>query len=183
MSTWRFKHESDLPRRSPLQNILNKGPKPNHLYEKVVNHRKNNVEQISNRIVMNHGMIVMEDLSVKGLRSISKDRRMIKGYDDVSVGILRKRICDKAESAGRTIILVDPKGTSQICSNYQEMVDKDLHQRTYLPALWIQRGQRCQRSEEHALSCIIHPTTRSTGRTGHPLRYLIGRMAVREHIP
>ena len=99
MSTWRFKHESDLPRRSPLRNISNKGPKPNHLYEKVVNHRKNNVEQISNRIVMNHGMIVMEDLSVKGLRSISKDRRMTQNYNDASVGILRKRICNKAESA------------------------------------------------------------------------------------
>ena len=92
---------------------------------------------------------------------------------------LNFRICDKAESAGRTIILVDPKGTSQICSNCQEMVDKDLHQRTYLPALWIQRGQGCQRSEEHALPCIIHPTTRSTGWTGHPFRHLIGRMAVR----
>ena len=96
---------------------------------------------------------------------------------------LNFRICDKAESTGRTIILVDPKGTSQICSNCQEMVDKDLHQRTYLPALWMYRIHGCQRSEEHIPSCIIYPTTRSTGRTGHPLRYLIGRMAVREHIP
>ncbi|MBO5669131.1 MAG: transposase, partial [Candidatus Methanomethylophilaceae archaeon] len=45
---------------------------------------------------------------------------------------LRKRICDKAESAGRTIVLVDPKGTSQICSNCQEIVEKDLSVRVHV---------------------------------------------------
>ena len=60
--------------------------------------------------------------------------------------------------------------------------ERSLRQKTCLPALRIQR-EECQRSEEHTFPCIIYSTTRSTGRTGHPLRYLIGRMAVREHIP
>ena len=49
---------------------------------------------------------------------------MTKGYNDASLGMLRRRICDKAESAGRTIILVDPKDTSQICSRCGELVKR-----------------------------------------------------------
>ena len=57
---------------------------------------------------------------------------MTKGYNDASLGILRRRICDKAESAGRTIILVDPKDTSQICSQCGSYVRKDLSVRTHV---------------------------------------------------
>ena len=80
----------------------------------------------------NHDTIVMKDLSVKDLRSISRNRRMTKGYNDASVGYLRKRIFDKAESAGRMIVLVDPRGTSQICSNCKETVKKDLSVRVHI---------------------------------------------------
>ena len=104
----------------------------NHAYNRIVNHRKDNVEQISNHIVKNHDVIVMEDLSVGQLRSISRNRKMTKGYNDASLGILRRRICDKAESAGRTIILVDPKDTSQICSQCGSYVKKDLSVRTHV---------------------------------------------------
>ena len=106
--------------------------KLNHAYNKIVNHRKDNVEQISNYIVKNHDVIVMEDLSVRKLRSISKSRKMTKRYNDASLGLLRRRICDKAESAGRTIILVDPKDTSQICSQCGSYVKKDLSVRTHV---------------------------------------------------
>ena len=106
--------------------------KLNHAYDRIVNHRKDNVEQISNHIVKNHDTIVMEDLSVGQLRSISRNRKMTKGYNDASLGILRRRICDKAESAGRTIILVDPKDTSQICSQCGSYVKKDLSVRTHI---------------------------------------------------
>ena len=111
---------------------LKQRTKLNHSYEKVSNHRRNNIEQISNHIVKNHDMIAMEDLSVEQLRSISMDRRMTKGYNDASIGELRRRICDKAESAGRTIVLVDPRDTSQICSNCQEVVEKDLSVRVHV---------------------------------------------------
>ena len=104
----------------------------NHIYEKITNHRKNNIEQISSYIVRNHNPIVMENLSVKALRFVSKNRKMTKGYNDASLGILRRRIEDKASSAGREIILVDPKGTSQICSECHETVKKDLSIRTHV---------------------------------------------------
>ena len=103
----------------------------NHLYEKIHNHRKNNTENISAYIVKNHDVIGMEDLSVRALRRISKDRFMTNGYNDASLGTLVRRIKDKASSAGRTVILVNPKDTSQLCSQCGSIVKKRLGDRVH----------------------------------------------------
>ena len=103
----------------------------NHLYEKIQNHRKNNTETISAYIVKNHDVIGMEDLSVRALRRISKNRKMTNGYNDASLGTLVRRIKDKASSAGREVILVDPKDTSQLCSQCGSIVKKDLSVRVH----------------------------------------------------
>ena len=42
----------------------------NHIYNKITNHRRNTTEHISTYLVRNYSHIVMEKLSVKGLRSI-----------------------------------------------------------------------------------------------------------------
>ena len=104
----------------------------NHLYQKIRNHRKNDIEGISSYITRTYSHIVMEDLSVKDLRSISKSKRMTNGYDDASLGSLRRRIEDKASSAGREIVLVDSKNTSQMCSVCEEIVRKDLRTREHI---------------------------------------------------
>ena len=106
--------------------------KINHLYGKINNHRKNNVEQISSEIAKNFSVIVMEDLSVRALRKISLSRAMTNGYNDASLGLLRKRITDKASSAGHDVILVDPRDTSQLCSSCGMKVPKDLSVRTHV---------------------------------------------------
>ena len=105
--------------------------KLNHTYEKIENHRKNNIENISAYIVKNHDFIGMENLSVRALRKKSENRSMTNGYNDASLGALIKRIKDKASSAGREIILVPPKDTSQLCSKCGSMVKKDLSVRTH----------------------------------------------------
>ena len=127
------KYQRELSRTSPGTITYRKiQTKINHLYEKIVNHRKNNIENISSYIVKNHSHIVMEDLSIKELRSRSKNRYMTNGYNDVSLGTLRRRIEDKASSAGREIILVNPRETSQMCSVCEEMVEKDLSIREHI---------------------------------------------------
>ena len=105
--------------------------KLNHTYEKIENHRKNNIENISAYIVKNHDFIGMENLSVKALRNKSENRFMTNGYNDASLGALIRRIKDKASSAGREIILVPPKDTSQLCSKCGSMVKKDLSVRVH----------------------------------------------------
>ena len=57
---------------------------------------------------------------------------MTNGYSDASLGLLRRRIEDKASSAGREIILVDPKGTSQICSVCEDIIEKNLSVRQHI---------------------------------------------------
>ena len=127
------KHQRKLSRTSPGTKSYGRiQTRINHLYEKIANHRKNNTEQISSYIIKNHSHIVMEDLSVKELRSRSRNRFMTNGYNDASLGIVRKRIEDKASSAGREIILVDPKRTSQMCSRCDNIVEKDLSVREHI---------------------------------------------------
>jgi putative transposase len=106
--------------------------KINHLYGKINNHRKNNIELISSEIAKNFSVIVMEDLSVRALRKISRSRAMTNGYNDASLGLLRRRITDKASSAGHDVILVDPRDTSQLCSSCGMKVPKDLSVRTHV---------------------------------------------------
>ena len=53
-------------------------------------------------------------------------------YDDASLGMLRRRLIDKAIEAGRKIILVDPKWTSQVCCRCGACVRKGLEVRTHV---------------------------------------------------
>ncbi len=102
-----------------------------HLWDKINNHKKNNVENISAYIVENHDFIGMEDLSVRQLREISRDRFMTREYNDASLGALIKRIKDKASSANREIVLVPQEYTSQQCSRCGCIVKKDLKTRVH----------------------------------------------------
>ena len=121
-----------LSRLSPCTKAYGKmQTRVNHLYGKIHNHRRNIVETVSAMLVNNYQAIAMEDLSVMQIRSISKSRKMTNGYNDASLGILRRRILDKASSAGRGIVLVDPKGTSQSCSVCGKTVKKDLSVRVH----------------------------------------------------
>ena len=104
----------------------------NHRYRRIVNKRKDYVEKTSLEIVKNHTTIVMEDLSIKGLRSISRSPKMTISYNDGSLGMLRKRISDKAMEAGRELILVDSKNTSQMCSGCRNIVHKELSNRVHV---------------------------------------------------
>ena len=74
----------------------------------------------------------MEDLSIIDLRKRSKNRYMTNGYNDASLGTLRRRIEDKASSAGREIILVNPNKTSQMCSVCENIAEKDLSVRQHI---------------------------------------------------
>ena len=104
----------------------------NHKYRRIVDKRKDYVEKTSLEIVKNHTTIVMEDLSIKGLRSISKSSKMTISYNDGSLGMLRKRISDKAMEAGRELILINPKNTTQMCSKCGNMVHKELSDRVHV---------------------------------------------------
>lgn len=103
-----------------------------HMYSGMADRRREFVEKTSLEIVRSHTFIAMEDLSVKGLRSVSKGRSMNISYSDSSMGRLRERILCKAMEAGRDIVLVDPRNTSQMCSRCGGMVNKGLEDRMHV---------------------------------------------------
>jgi putative transposase len=62
-------------------------------------------------LVKNFGTIAIEDLNVRGLAS----GMLSKSVQDVGWASFFSKIAYKAESAGRTLIKVNPSGTSQTC--------------------------------------------------------------------
>ena len=96
-----------------------------------MNRRKNLIDRIAHDAVHLYDGIAMEDLSVKQLRFGSLSRRMTNQYNDASTGRICTRIADVAASARRRIVLVDPRGTSRICSGCGRVVRKDLGTRMH----------------------------------------------------
>lgn len=75
------------------------------------NQRSNFHHQIARTLVNTYGVISVEDLNVKGLA-----RGMLaKSVSDAGWSAFIAKLAYKAENAGRVLIKVDPRGTSQTC--------------------------------------------------------------------
>ena len=81
------------------------------MHRKVFNQRNDFQHQLSRKMVNNYGIIVVEDLNVKGLsRGL-----FAKAVHDAGWAAFFRKLSYKAESAGRRFLSVDPRGTSQRC--------------------------------------------------------------------
>jgi len=131
-----------------------------HHHGNMVNKRKEDIERISKEIVDNNDIIVMEKLNVKKLWGKSLSKSMTRGFVNSSLGLLRNRIQSKAECAGKRIIEVNPKGTSQMCSQCGAEVKKKLNIRMHSCPFC---GLAVDRDINAAIN-ILH-----RGWTGHPV--------------
>lgn len=75
-----------------------------------------------------YGLIAFENLNVQGM---VKNHHLAKSIVDASWTQLVQHTTYKAEEAGRRVVLVDPKNTSQLCSNCEEIVPKRLSERIH----------------------------------------------------
>jgi putative transposase len=80
--------------------------------------------KLSHRVVSGFGLIAVEDLNVRGLART----RLAKSIHDAGWASFTEKLAYKAESAGRALVKVDPRGTSQTCP-CGARVPKKLHQR------------------------------------------------------
>ena len=80
-------------------------------HEKIRNQRKDFHHKISRTVVNLHGFIAVEDLNVKGLAG----GMLAKSVNDAGWSAFIAMLTDKAEEAGRELMKVDPRGTSQRC--------------------------------------------------------------------
>ena len=81
------------------------------IHRKVFNQRNDFQHKLSCEITNNYGLIVIEDLKVKGL-----SRGMLSGaVHDAGWAAFFAKLSYKAENAGRLLLAVDARGTSQRC--------------------------------------------------------------------
>ena len=91
----------------------------------VANQRSDFHHKTARSIVNRFGMVAVEELNVKGLAG----SMLARSVHDAGWGQFLQRLDDKAESAGRQIVRVNPNGTTQRCSGCQSVVPKTLSQR------------------------------------------------------
>jgi putative transposase len=102
--------------------------KLSNIGNRVTNLRDEFCHQVSRKLVDSADLVVFEDLQIQNML---KNHHLAKHISDVSWGKLIRFTASKAERAGKTVELVDPRNTSQRCSDCGEIVLKELSERTH----------------------------------------------------
>ena len=98
------------------------------LHERIANRRKDFAHKLSRRLVAAFGTIVFEDLSIARM---IKHRGLAKSIADAAWNQLVRYTQYKAEGAGAACLQIDPRGTSQRCSDCMTVVAKGLSVRVH----------------------------------------------------
>ncbi len=98
------------------------------VHERIANKRYDFVHQLSRVLVNKYRLIAFEDLNIKGM---VKNHCLAKSISDASWNMLFTVTKYKAESAGTTVIMVNPANTTKMCSRCGTLVDTELNDRTY----------------------------------------------------
>ncbi len=100
-------------------------------YAHITNQRNDFLHKLSRGYVDSYATICVEDLDIEYLKESGKSRGLRRGIHDVSWGRFYSYLSYKAESAGTNFIRVDPRNTTQMCSNCGSIVKKDLSVRVH----------------------------------------------------
>jgi len=98
------------------------------IYRKVRNARKDCLHKASRILADTYDRIVFEDLQIKNM---VKNHHLARSIHDASWGMLINFTTYKAEEAGGTVELVNPRNTSKQCSVCGNIQSMPLSQRTY----------------------------------------------------
>ena len=107
-------------RRLKIKNRLRR------LHTRIRGHREAQLHNISRNMTRHYDGIAVENLNLKGLIEITYSKNMRKTWTEHAPGKLFDMIEWKAKRDGRQFKRVNPKNTSQECSNCREIVKKDL---------------------------------------------------------
>jgi len=98
------------------------------ILEKITNRRKNYILKTVNDLTQKYGTIIFENLNIKKMLANPYLKKHIR---DASWGFLITSTINKAEEAGCIVVLVDPRNTSQMCSQCGQLVKKELSVRVH----------------------------------------------------
>ena len=102
--------------------------------------RLNFCHHLSKSLVASFDLIAFERLNIRGIvRS-----RLARAILDAARGLLLFQVAYKAEEAGRYAVAVNPRGTSQLCSECAALVRKPLSERMH--RLVLPRDQNAARN-------------------------------------
>lgn len=99
-----------------------------HVHERITHKRRDFAHQESRKLVNRFAVIVFEKLNIRGML---RNHCLAKSIADAAWNQLVQFTTYKAESAGRCVVQVNPRYTSQACSGCGEMVEKDLRVRIH----------------------------------------------------
>jgi putative transposase len=116
--------------------------------------RRSDHFQVAAKLVSRFSLIAVEDLNVKGLARSS----LARDVNDAAWGGFLQILSDKAESAGRRVVKVDPRHTSQTCPMCGTVEPKKLSQRIHDCAC----GYTADR-DVAAAQVILHRAVRGPG--------------------
>ena len=114
------KQDKGTPERQKAKKVVVR------IHERISNRRYNFIHQESRKIVNHFGIICIEKLNIKNM---IQNHFLAKSIADVAWNQFAQALASKAEEAGRRFIAIDPRNTSQICSQCGAVVKKKLSTR------------------------------------------------------
>ncbi|RKN83719.1 RNA-guided endonuclease InsQ/TnpB family protein [Paenibacillus ginsengarvi] len=120
-------------------------------HERVANQRKDYAHQVSRTLVNRYDLIAFEELNVQGM---VRNHKLAKSIADTGWSGLVQFVTYKAESAGRQVVRVDPRYTSQCCSTCHHIVKKTLAER-------IHRCKQCGTTLDRDVNAAINILARA----------------------
>jgi len=124
--------QRDLSRKKKGSNNREKAKaKLTKVHDKANNQRNDFLHKLSRYYVNSYGTICVEALDVKGLKEKGHDKGLHRNIHDAAWSRFVMMLDYKAESAGRRLIKVEPKDTTQRCSKCGNIVKKTLRDRVH----------------------------------------------------
>lgn len=104
------------------------------IHEKIANRRSDFAHKLSRKLINQYQVICFEKLDIKNMINNHTNvygNKLNKSIGDVAWNQFIQYTTYKAEEAGRTVILVNPRNTSKMCSQCGKMVEKELSDRVH----------------------------------------------------
>ena len=135
---WIKKDAADIARLQRKKEKSTKGSQEHHkvihalchAHKRATNRRRDFSHQESRKLVNRYQIIVFEDLNIQNMQT-NGYKSITRGIADVAWGQFVQFTTYKAENAGRVVVRVNPRGTTQMCSSCHAIVPKDLSVRIH----------------------------------------------------
>lgn len=129
------------------------------IHEKIINQRLDFLHKLSAALIKNYDLIAFEKLNIK---TMIKNGYIAKSIIDTPWNIFLQLLRYKAEEAGVSVVEVNPKNTSRICSGCGNITEKISSARTYK---CLKCNLRIDR-DENAAQNILNLALNTVGTTG-----------------